>query len=273
MFESTTSPRLLRPLIGATAILMGAGAFAAMPTVVPQAGATAAVVTYQANTTQPGALTGSFPATANSDGWAVALNATQVFNVTHHQPTIEVTCHNQVDGSLCWPSQPTKTVTSGSLKFVTSVGPGLHMDQATGHLFTFAVETDGIAADNTAGVVCIDTSKPVSATGAQLFCGFTPLSAKGDAVSGLAATLSAPVMAGSNWYSFNAVAGVGAAAGAGTENTLLCFNTVTLAACTAKSIGIPLNGIVTASSGRSASPGPTSSFPCRRRSVPVRCPS
>ena len=249
MLKSMTSRRLMRPLIGATAILMGASVFAAVPTTVSRAGAASAVVTYQANTTQPGALTGSFPATANSDGWAVGLSATQVFNVTHHQPTLEVTCHNQVDGSMCWPNQPTKTVTSGSLNFVTSVGPGLHMDQASGHLFVFAVETDGIAADNTAGVVCIDTSKPASATGAQLFCGFTPLSAKGDAVGGLSATLSAPVMVGSDWYSFNAVAGVGAAAGAGTENTLLCFNMSTLAACSAKSSPIPLNGIVTASSG------------------------
>jgi len=249
MFEPMTSRRRLRPMIGAAAILVGATVCAAMPTMAPRAGGASAVVTYQANAAQPGALTNAYASTPMSDGWAVGLSATQVFNVSHHQLTLQVTCHNQFGGSLCWPNQATKTVTSGSFNFATSVGPGLYMDQASGHLFTFAVETDGTPADNTAGVVCIDTSQPVAATGSQLFCGFTPLSAKGDASIGFGVILTSPIMVGNHWYSFNTVAGVGASAGAGTENTLLCFDVQALAACPTKSYAIPLNGTVTTTSG------------------------
>ena len=34
----------------------------------------------------------------------MALSATQVFNVNHHKSDLEVTCHNQIDASFCWPT-------------------------------------------------------------------------------------------------------------------------------------------------------------------------
>jgi len=252
MFDSMTSRRRTAPLIGAVAILVGATLIAVMPTAASRAGAASPLVTYQASVTKSGALANAFASHASSptsDGWAVALSSTQVFNVSHHQPTVDVTCHNQTGGSPCWPNQPTKIVSSGAFNFATSQGTGLYMDQASGHLFTFAVETDGITADNVAGVVCIDTSQPVAATGSQLFCGFTPLSAKGDASIGLGSFLTSPIMVGNHWYAFNTVPGVGASAGAGTENTLLCFDVTTLAACPTKSYAMPLRGTVTTASG------------------------
>ena len=70
-------------------------------------------------------------------------------------------------------------------------------------MYVFAVRTT----DSTAGVVCINTTLGVGASGSQRFCGFTPLSAVGDAPINLTAGVSDPVQVGSNWYAFNEVAG------------------------------------------------------------------
>jgi len=198
------------------------------------AGAAPATVTYQATTVVPGPLPSQYPATANSDGWAVALSATQVFNVNHHKPDLEVTCHNQIDASFCWPTQ-TKVVTDGVHQFATSVAPGLELNQATGHLFVYAVETPG----DTAGVVCIDTTQPVAASGTSLFCGFTPLSAPGDAPIGTYAGISTPELVGSDWFAFNEVAG----SDAGTQNTMLCFDLTTDAACASQPYAVFPGGV------------------------------
>ena len=189
------------------------------------AGAAPATVPYQATTVVPGPLPSQYPATTNSDGWAVALSATQVFNVNHHTSDLEVTCHNQIDASFCWPMQ-TKVVTDGVHQFATPVAPGLELNQATGHLYVYAVETPG----DTAGVVCIDTTQPVAAPGTSLFCGFTPLSAPGDAPIGQYAGISSPELVGSDWFAFNEVAG----SDSGTQNTMLCFDLATDAACAAQ---------------------------------------
>jgi hypothetical protein len=190
-------------------------------------------VTYTGTAQSSVPLPSSFTGSAGGDGWAVALSSTQEFNVFHHQPVLTVACHFLSDTSSCW-SGP-KTVTDGSgHNFATSAGSGLYLDQSTHQLFVFAVRTS----DHTAGVVCIDTTKPASATGAQLFCGFTALSAVGDAPIGLTAGVSAPVQVGSDWYSFNEVAGVGT----GTENKLLCFDLATHAACANQPFALAYGG-------------------------------
>ena len=94
-----------------------------------------------------------------------------MFAVSHHQDTLIVACHNQSDAFQCW-STATKTVTDGSTTFATSPGPGLYLDQATGKLYVYVTDVQ----TSTAGVACIDTTKPAADTGAQLFSGFTPLS-------------------------------------------------------------------------------------------------
>ena len=194
--QSIADLRSIRALLVAVsaAVLVSTAAWGS-PAV---AAAAAGNVTYQADTVVPGPLPSQYPATTNNDGWAVALSKTQVFNVNHHKSDLEVTCHNQIDASFCWPAQ-SKTVSDGIHQFVTSVAPGLEINQSTGHLFVYAVETPG----NTAGVVCIDTTQPVAAPGTSLFCGFTPLSAPGDAPIGEFAGLSNPVLVGSNWFAFN----------------------------------------------------------------------
>ncbi len=164
-------------LVAVAIVLVGTiGTVATAGLSAPPAGAAAASVTYQANVTQPGPLATNFAQTTGGDGWAVALTSTQVFNVSHHQPTLNIACHNQSNAAQCW-STPTKTVTNGSNSFATPSAAGLYLNQSTGKLYTYATELPS----HTAGVVCIDTTQPPSATGAQLFCGFTPLSGVGDA--------------------------------------------------------------------------------------------
>jgi hypothetical protein len=242
--QTPTHRGRLRALLATGIVLVGTlGTVGAAGLAATPAGA-ASTVTYEANVTQPGPLSANFAQVPNGDGWAIALSSTQVFNVAHHQPILTIACHVQSSASLCWPSSPTKTVINGAKNYATPSGAGMYIDQATGKLYTYATQLP----DNTAGVVCIDTNQPVAATGAQLFCGFTPLSGVGDAPTtffgGTYSGMSAPVQVGTNWYGFNEVPFVGAAAGThGTENTLLCFSLTTFAACPSQPYTVPLGGL------------------------------
>ena len=189
-----------------------------------------ATVSYSATESFP--LGGASKFTDSSgDGWDTALSSTQVFNVFHHQSTLQVDCHDQSTGASCW-GRP-KTITDGSgHNFATSSLSGLYLDQATGHLFVYVVRTS----DDSAGVVCIDTTQPASAPGAQLFCGYTHLTTGGQAPYSAYAGISNPVQVGSNWYAFNEVAGTGT----GEENELLCFNLASDAACPAQPFALEL---------------------------------
>ena len=239
-------------VLASAAVVLGSlaafgGAAVTATTSAAPAAAAGKVVTYSATSIQSYALPSTYGAAQFSDGWAVALTTTQVFNISHHAPDLLVTCHNQVDASFCWPGQ-TKTVTNGLDHYSTPVGAGLFLNQTTGKLYVFAVQTDGNPADNQAGVACVDTTKPASDSGAQLFCGFKALTAKGDAPIPTGSTnfagISAPVDVNNKWYAFNAVSGAGTAAGAGTENTLMCFDLSTFAACTTRNITVPLAGTI-----------------------------
>ncbi|HET6965920.1 MAG TPA: hypothetical protein VFH58_14190, partial [Acidimicrobiales bacterium] len=173
----------------------------------------------------------SFEGSAGGDGWALAFTPSAVYNVFHHQQTLQVACHNQADASPCW-SPKTITDTANSDNFAVGGQPGLWMDQGSGHLFVFASEYSGSASAGTAataGVVCVDTTQPAAT--ANPFCGFTPLSGAGaspltpaDTISGV----SDPVVVNHRWYAFDHVNGQGAGNGA---NQLLCFDLSTLGAC------------------------------------------
>ncbi len=207
------------------------------------AASTGGQVNYSATTNIAAPPPVTFAGFAGGDGWAVALSSTQVFNVFHHQATLQVACHLQSDASSCW-SAPETVIDASSHNFATSNAPGLYLDQSTGHMFVYAVRTS----DSTAGVVCINTTLPASATGAQRFCGFTALSAVGEAPIATYAGVSAPAQVGTKWYSFNEVAGVGAGAGAGhTENSLLCFDLATDAACTSQPFALSMGAEVLSS--------------------------
>ncbi len=191
------------------------------------AASTTGTVSFTGTGSTPVPLPSRFAGPSGGDGWALAISTTQTFNVFHHQSTLQVDCHQLSDASECWSSP--KTVTDGSINFATSIAPGLVLDPATGHLYVYAVDTSNMSG----GVVCIDTTLPASATGAQLFCGYTQLTGTGDAPLDLSSTagLSAPVQVGNEWYSFNEVGGAGPSGGTGTENRLLCFDVVRDAPC------------------------------------------
>ena len=113
--------------------------------------------------------------------------------------------------------------------FAVSAQPAVWIDQTTGDLYVYATAT-GSANNATAGVVCVDTSSNAP----DPFCGFTPLSAIGDApTQSQISAISAGVIVGGNFYAFNYVSTGAdfAPAGSGTTNTMMCFSLTTFTAC------------------------------------------
>ena len=248
----TRTARARVSLVTAGAVALALVAVGTMGGGAQRAAAAPAQVTYQARGVQAGNLSSGFSASSGADGWALAVSSTQLFNVSHHASTLIVACHNHNDASSCW-NTGTKTVTDPNNpgnNYATSVGAGLFLNQNTGKLYVYVVQTPS----NTAGVACIDTTKPASATGAQLFCGFTALSVAGDApITGggllVLSGLSAPVVSGNNWYAFNAAAGI-QGGGGGSKNTLLCFNLATPGPCGNPSYyNVPIGGLTVSPGG------------------------
>ena len=159
--------------------------------------ATSQITTYTATVVIPVPPASNYAGAGGGDGWAVALTSTAVYNVFHHNRTLNVACHLQKDASPCF-SGAVKTITDGSGNdFSTSGQPGLFLDQANGHLFVFATRTS----DLTGGVVCIDTTK------AAAFCGFTALTPAGASPFSSFSSITNPVTVGTKWYAFNTVTG------------------------------------------------------------------
>jgi hypothetical protein len=194
--------------------------------------AAAQTVTYSATETIPVPPASSYAGSGGGDGWAIATTPTAVYNVFHHAAQLQVACHLQADASACWTP---KTITdAGGGQFAVSGHPGLTINHDTGHLYVYATRST----DDTGGVVCVDTTQPASNT--NPFCGFTTLTAVGDAPvdSGISA-ISDPVKVGSRWYAFNFVNG---SAATGDHNGLLCFDLSTSAACAGQPYAMGLGG-------------------------------
>ncbi|HTR72857.1 MAG TPA: hypothetical protein VMG80_04605 [Solirubrobacteraceae bacterium] len=179
--------------------------------------------TYSATASIPVPPASDFHGNGGGDGWAVALSETAVYNVFHHQATIQVACHYQANAEPCF-SPETITETGTGANFATSGQPGLHLDQHTGKLYLYATRTS----DGTAGVVCIDTT--LAPTNPDPFCGFTALTPVGEAplVSFGISGASDPVLIGNRWYAYSFVSGVGQS---GAKNALMCFDVSTDEAC------------------------------------------
>lgn len=192
--------------------------------------ARAATATYSAVETVPVPPASNFAGSGGGDGWAVALSETAVYNVFHHQPTLQVACHEQSNAEPCF-SPETITDTEGN-NFATSGHPGMHLDLHTGKLYVYATRTS----DGTAGVVCVDTTlAPVSS---DPFCGFTALTPVGHAplVGGISG-VSIPMLVGTHWYSFSFVNGTNQGGG---ENELMCFDVSTDAACSGEPYAVSI---------------------------------
>ena len=164
----------------------------------------------------------SYAGSGGGDGWGVALTSSKVFNVFHHSSSLTIACHNQSDSTSCW--DPVTVQDSDGNDFSTSGQPGLWIDQTSQRVYVFATRSS----DLTGGVVCIDTLA-VDGLG-QRFCGFTPLTAVGAASLGQQGIsgISAPAITGNRMYAFNFVSD---APFLGTQNSLMCFDLQTLAAC------------------------------------------
>lgn len=191
--------------------------------------AIAADATFSYTQTIPVPPASSYAGSGGGDGWAVALTPTSVYNVFHHSSRLQVACHLQSDASACWAP---KTITDADAHgFAISGQPGLTIDQGNGHLYVYATRSF----DSTAGVVCIDTTKP--AADPNPFCGFTTLTPAGDAPSN--SGVSNGALVGTRWYAFNYVSGTGPTGG---KNALLCFDTATAAACAGQPFSVGFTG-------------------------------
>lgn len=211
-------------ILATAASLLIAAALVTYPAAADASGTT----TYTATQTIPVPPASSYAGSGGGDGWAVAMSATQVFNVFHHSPQLTVACHLQSDASPCW--SPTTIVDPSGHQFGTSGHPGLYLDQASGKLFVYATRDD-----STPGVVCVDTSLSGGAT----YCGFTALGASGDAVGTSSPAISAPALIGTHWYAYNFVPGAPVGGGAGSQNTLLCFDVSSATACASQPYPLP----------------------------------
>ena len=82
---------------------------------------------YSATATIPVPLPSKFAGSAGGDGWAVATNATEIFNVFHHAPTLQVNCHLKSNAEPCW-AGPETIKDAQNHDFATSDAPGLYLD-------------------------------------------------------------------------------------------------------------------------------------------------
>jgi uncharacterized repeat protein (TIGR01451 family) len=244
-------------------------------------------VTFTSTNTFPVPPASSFNGSGGGDGWAVALTPKAVYNVFHHSSETDLACHYQADGKPCWGTdheairvyqQPTSNLIDEALPppvdFSAAGQPGLYLDQSTGKLYMFTTRTS----DSTAGVLCMDTKAVDPALNAQFdptsetfnpdgrvaFCGFTPLSAPGEATTNGYNDLGAPAQIGSRWYVFNYFNG---ASSTGTENKVLCFDLKTFAACANQPYPLANIGTGTVSS---STPGPSVAAIGSKLIVPVR---
>jgi uncharacterized repeat protein (TIGR01451 family) len=231
-----------------SAALIAAAAFIAVAlALVPARAGADNAVTFSSTQVLPVPPASDYAGQGGGDGWAISLRGdagqghpAEVFNVFHHDSTLTVACHKQVDASNCWDPVTLNSLASVAQANVTFSGtaePGTYLDPATSKLYVYTTETH-IVNDRTvltAGVVCFDTL--VADSGGDPYCGFTPLSADGDAESNSYSNVSNPVQVGSRWFAFNFFDGAGVT---GTKNTLLCFDTTTLKACAGQPFTVAL---------------------------------
>jgi hypothetical protein len=204
----------------------------------------AAGTTYSQTVNVPVPPASNYAGSGGGDGWSVALSNTQVFNVFHHQGSLQVACHNQSDASACW----VDTITdAGGHNFGSAAHPGMYLDAKTGKLYVYATRDD-----STGGVVCVDTTQ--GATNPDPFCGFTALTAVGESQYPGMSYLSNPVLIGNQLYAYNFFPGAAGAAGTnGDENAMLCFDVTTDAACSGQPFAVNI-GSGTDSDGYFPSP-------------------
>jgi uncharacterized repeat protein (TIGR01451 family) len=228
-----------------SAALIAAAAFIALAlALVPARAGADNAVTFSSTQVLPVPPASNYAGQGGGDGWAISLRAdggaghpAEVFNVFHHDSTLTVACHKQSDASNCWAPVTLNNLASvrqAGLFFSGTAEPGTYLDPATSKLYAYTTASNANES-LTAGVVCFDTL--AAETGADPYCGFTALSADGDAESNGYSNVSNPIQVGSRWFAFNFVRGSGVT---GTKNTLLCFDTTTLKPCAGQPFTVAL---------------------------------
>src|ERR1700733_10677853 len=149
--------------------------------------ARAETATYSATQTIPVPPASNFAGSGGGDGWAVAFSDTAVYNVFHHQDTLQVACHLQSNAEPCF--TPRTIADTEGHEFATSGQPGMYLDRHTDKLYVYATRVS----DGTAGVVCADMT--LAPTTPDPFCGFTALTpvGQGQLVGGISG-VSAPML-------------------------------------------------------------------------------
>ena len=99
---------LLAVVLGMSALLVAAVATAPRAAAAPRAGRSSTRRTRSIPAPPPSSFAGS----AGGDGWGLAMTPAAVYNVFHHQPTLQVACHLQSNAQACWTAP--KTITDGS---------------------------------------------------------------------------------------------------------------------------------------------------------------
>ena len=162
----------------------------------------------------------SFSAATSGDGWDVQFYGSRIFNIFHHNGSAyQIDCHEQSDGSHCadgasWP----KTIADGGGGGFGTPGHSTGwVDPTTGDFYGWTTRVS----DKTGGVLCVD----LSSTAADPFCGFTPLTAANGAAMPMGSGVDGGAIVGGKMYAIDS------ASGSAVNGALLCFDTVTKAAC------------------------------------------
>ncbi len=213
--------RLAAVAAASVATLTGLVVAAAPPAV---AGSTV----YSVTQTVPVPPASNYAGVGGGDGWDLSMTPTSVYNIFHHNTVMTMACHRQSDASPCYPARTLQDASANN--FSTSGQAGTYIDQTAQKLYSFGTRSDG-----TAGVVCADLVAAETET--NPFCGFTALTATGDAVSSGSAYISTPVLAGNRWFAENYFNGSGVT---GDRNKLMCFDLTTKAACPGQPFSVDL---------------------------------
>jgi hypothetical protein len=226
--------RSFAALLAATTAAL-AGVLAAAPP------ATAGTTVYSVTQTIPVPPASNYAGVGGGDGWDLSMTPTSVYNIFHHSSSMTMACHRQSDASACFPARTLQD--AGAHNFATSGQAGTWIDQTAQRLYAFGTRDDG-----TAGVVCADLV--AAETMVNPFCGFTELTAVGDAQAG-AGYISTPVLAANRWFAFNYVSGSAVTA---TKNKLMCFDLTTKAACAGQPFAVDFGTTVVSGIGSSPAP-------------------
>jgi len=199
-----------------------------MSAVVPAAASTSVSLTKDVTVGSP--PSGSFAGASSGDGWDVLFFGGSIYNIFHHGAQFILDCHSQTDGSHCdtvsgispWP----KTVSSPEpvSEFTTPAHSSGWVDQSTGRLYGWTSRVS----DATGGIVCVD----LTTSAADPYCGFTALTAAGANPETNTAALGGRAMVGTEMFAYDV-----------STRQVLCFSTVTDAACAGQPFNLDIGGI------------------------------